>query len=147
LKKIIGSIFITSLLFSALAIYFVNFGDKSTVLKYWVQPKTVDYGLYPYRLSILEKKSKLQIFKLWAKENQYKIVISKNNTKPELHFMLGHNKSYSLAESNKYSPNWKDIDIEAYVKKCTVVWNNEGVFFIEPSGHKLFFPSVAFVSE
>lgn len=147
MKKIIGTILISTLVFLVFTLYFVNFGENSTVLKYWIQPKTVDFGEYPYRLSIVEVKSKFQFFKLGEKEKQYKIVISKNNTKPELYFMLGHNKSYSFAESNKYSPHWKKFNIKAYVESCNVVWNNEGVLFVEPSGHKLFFPVVAFVSE
>ena len=47
-----------------MAFYFVNFNENSTVLKYWEQPKTVESGKYKYRLSILEVKPKLSLFKM-----------------------------------------------------------------------------------
>ncbi len=130
-----------------MAFYFVNFNENSTVLKYWEQPKTVESGKYKYRLSILEVKPKLSLFKIGEKQNQYKIVISKNQTKPELLFMFGHNKSYSFAESNKYSPHWKELDTLSYIEKCKVTWNNKGVIFIEPSGQELFFPTKVYINE
>ena len=126
--------------------YFVN-SYESTVLKYWEQPKSVGSGIYKYRLSILERKPKLNLFKIGEKQNQYKIVISKKQTKPELLFMFGHYKSYSFAESNKFSPHWKELNILRYIEKCKVIWNNEGVTFIEPSGQELFFPEKVYLNE
>jgi len=138
--KIISSIIVSCLIFLTIIFYLVNFGENSTVLKYWEQPQSVDFGKYKYRLSIVEVKSKLQFFKIGKKQNKYKIVISKNRTKPEVLFMFGHYKLYSFAEFNKYSSHWKELDIMLYIKKCTVEWSKKGIVFIEPSGHELFFP-------
>ena len=137
--------FVTSLLLLVMGFNFVNFGENDKLVKYWVQPKIVDYGKYPYRLSVIESESKLQFFKIGEKEKKYKIVISRNNTKPELHYMTGHNKSYSFSESNKYNANWKDIKIRKYIERCKIVWSNKGIPIVEPSGHELFFPLAVFV--
>lgn len=147
MKKIIGSVAFTCLITLLLAFYFVNFNENSIVLKYWEQPKAVESGKYKYRLSIFEVKPKLNLFKIGKNENQYKIVISKNQEKPEILSMFGHSKSYSFAESNKYSPQWKELDILSYVEKCKVAWNNKGVIFIEPSGQELFFPNNVYINE
>lgn len=147
MKKIIGSVAFTCLITLLLAFYFVNFNENSIVLKYWEQPKAVESGKYKYRLSIFEVKLKLNLFKMGKNENQYKIVISKNQEKPEVLSMFGHSKSYSFAESNKYSPQWKELDILSYVEKCKVKWNNKGVTFIEPSGQELFFPNNIYINE
>lgn len=147
LRNIIFSILITSIFFLLAIFYIVNFQNNSSILKYWNQPTNINYGKYPYRLSVLEVKPSLEFFKITNKQDEYLMVISKGNTKPELHFMFGHNKPYGFGESNKYNSNWKSINVKAYLEKCEVVWNNEGVIFIEPSGHTLFFPKTVFIQE
>ena len=147
MRKITVSILITSIFFLLAIFYIVNFQENSNVLKYWNQATNINYGKYPYRLSVVEVKPSFGFFRVTNKESKYSIVISKGNTKPELHFMFGHNKPYGFGESNKVNSNWKDIKVEAYLEKCEVVWSNEGVDFIEPSGHKLFFPKVAFIQD
>ena len=104
-------------------------------------------GKYKYRLSILEVESKLQLFKIGKKQNHYTIVISKNNTKPEVLFAFGHYKLYSFAEFNKFNSQWKELDIMNYIKKCRVEWSNKGIIFVEPSGHELFFPKQIYTNE
>jgi len=33
------------------------------------------------------------------------------------------------------------------LNQCRVEWENDGVWFIEPDGHKLFFPKSSFLGE
>jgi len=77
--------------------------------------------------------------------DDYFIVFSKNRVKPELHFMSGHFKEYGFNEGNKINNNWKKLNVKEYIDNCTIIWEKNGVTFVEPSGHKLFFPKETFI--
>jgi hypothetical protein len=143
LKIILLCISITSIFLFAVFLYLIN-SEIGTVLKYWNQPSSINYGKYEYRLSILRRKTNINYFRFYKKDN-YFIVISKNMVKSELHFMYGHFKEYGFNESNKFSTNWKKLDVKEYFDNCTIIWEKDGVTFIEPSGHKIFFPKETFI--
>jgi len=116
-------------------LYCTDYSGKT--LKYWVQPKDIHYGSdnITYRLSVVETTRVLGVF--LANNRHHKIFISKQSVKPELDMMYGHYKEYGFIGDAE--------DVKKNLSRCRVEWGNDGVWFIEPNGHKLFFPKSSFI--
>ncbi len=134
--KILG----LSLLFGwILNLYFFSASNK--IIKYWVQPKDINYhdDLF-YRFSIVEQSNRKRDFLdiiNFGTYKHYEVFISKQSVKPELDYMYGHYKEYGFKVDTD--------EILAYLEHCEVIWKKEGVWFVEPSGHKIFFPKKSFI--
>ena len=113
--------------------YYSDYSGK--VLKYWVQPNTVKYGELKYRLLVVETTRAIGLFT--TRERHYEVFISKQSVKPELDMMYGHHKEYGFGGDNE--------EVKKLLNQCQVRWEKEGVWFIEPDGHKLFFPKSTFM--
>ena len=116
-------------------LYFTDYSGR--VLKYWVQPLNIHYGSdnITYRLSVVETTRELGLF--FSKDRHHKIFISKQSVKPELDMMYGHYKEYGFIGDAE--------DVKKNLSQCHLEWKKEGVLFIEPDGHKLFFPKSSFL--
>jgi len=119
-------------------LYYQDYSGK--VLKYWIEPKELNYydkqkRDYSYRLSVIETTRAIGF--LTTKERHYQIFISKQSVKPELDMMYGHYKEYGF-EGNRE-------EVEQKLEKCNVLWVQKGIWFIDDTGHKLFFPKKSFM--
>jgi len=130
-KCIINTVLLT--IISVCLLYYTNNSHKT--LKYWVQPDTVQYGEFRYRLSVVETTRVPNL--LFMPLYHHEIFISKQSVKPEMDMMYGHYKEYGLEGEKE--------EITEHLDRCQVRWEEEGVWFVEPDGHKLFFPKSAFV--
>lgn len=101
------------------------------VVKQWCQPKEVDYQSYdPYCLSVVEGSRE------WLKPEfprRHYLFVGRGTEAPG----YGHYKEYS------FHPGGAAID--DHVGRSTVVWNQDGVTFIEATGHRLFIPKEMFI--
>jgi len=127
--------FFSFILLIGLYLYSTNYSGKT--LKYWVQPQNIHYGNddITYLLSVVETTRVLGIF--LANDRHHEIFISKQSVKPELDMMYGHYKEYGFIGDTE--------EVKKHLSRCRVTWEKEGVWFIEPDGHKLFFPKSSFM--
>ena len=131
MRGIISVIFIAIVLFQ-----FFYYNDNSgKTLKYWIQPDSVKYEKFRYRLSVLETTRAIGLFTETTRHHE--IIISKQSVKPELDTMYGHYKEYGF--------EGEEDEIKVLLDQCQVRWKKEGVWFMEPDGHKLFFPKNTFM--
>ena len=130
-KCIINTVLLTMI--GVLLLYYTNSSHKT--LKYWVQPDTVQYGEFRYRLSVVETTRVPNL--LFMPLYHHEIFISKQSVKPELDMMYGHYKEYGFEGEQE--------NIKELLSQCQVRWEENGVWFIEPDGHKLFFPKSTFM--
>ena len=134
--KIVLLTFFFSLLINIL--YYQDYSGK--VLKYWIEPKELNYydkqeRDYRYRVSVIETTRATGFFT--TRKRHYQIFISKQSVKPELDMMYGHYKEYGLEGTRK--------EVQQKLDKCDVRWEEKGVWFIDNTGHKLFFPKASFM--
>ena len=130
-KCIINTMLLT--IISVHLLYYTNNSHKT--LKYWVQPDTVQYGEFRYRLSVVETTRVPNL--LFMPLYHHEIFISKQSVKPELDMMYGHFKEYGFEGDEE--------EIKEHLDRCQVRWEEEGVWFIESDGHKLFFQKSTFM--
>ena len=133
-------IVLLSFFFSVLIniLYCQDYSGK--VLKYWIEPKELNYydkqeRDYRYRVSVIETTRSIGFFT--TQERHYEIIISKQSVKPELDMMYGHHKVYGLEGTEE--------EVRQILKKCDVQWEVSGVWFVDNTGHKLFFPKSTFM--
>jgi len=132
------NLFFISILALGMHLYYTDYSGK--ILKYWVEPKELNYYNkqqrdYRYRLSVVETTRKMGFFNI--NQRHYEIFISKQSVKPELDVMYGHYKEYGL-EGDKE-------ELERVLSQSHVEWKEDGVWFVEPDGHRLFFPKSSFM--
>lgn len=118
--------------------YYQKYSGK--VVKYWVEPKELNYYDKPYRdyryiLSIVETTRAVGLFS--TREYHYDIFISKHSVKHELDMMYGHYKEYGFGGNRK--------EVKDSLDKCSVRWEKNGIWFIDDTEHKLFFPKSSFM--
>jgi hypothetical protein len=114
---------IISLTFSSILVIVIlhvlsDFGHITEIMQ-WSSPKD------KYALSVIKRRSHIDLFGL---HEHHMIVIGRVGAVPG----YGHPKDYSFIHGYP--------EFNKYIKKCTVQWSPEGCTFIEPEGHKLFFP-------
>jgi len=88
-----------------------------------------------YRLSVIETTRATGLFVI--DERHYEIFISKQSVKLELDMMYGYYKECGFGTDKE--------GVKVLLEQCKVVWEEDGVWFIEPIGHKLFFPKKSFM--
>jgi len=113
--------------------YYQDYSGKT--LKYWVQEDNPKYYDHRYRLSVIETTRATGLFT--TKERHYQIFISKQSVKPELDMMYGHYKEYGFEGNRK--------KVEETLENCSVRWGKGGVWFVDDTGHRLFFPKETFM--
>jgi hypothetical protein len=113
--------------------YYQSYSGKT--IKFWTAPKDMFYGDVHYRLSVIETTREVRLFVV--EDRHYEIMISKQSVKPELDMLYGHYKEYGF--------RLESSQIKSYLQKCDVIWEEGGVWFIEPDNHKLFFPKTSFM--
>lgn len=102
------------------------------VIKSWEQPDSINYNSFdPYFFNVVQDNVDLGHLPFSAPRN-YFIYIGKESNE----ITYGHIKNYSF----EYNQN-----IFEYLNRCTVRWNEDGVLFQEPSGHRLFIPKNSFI--
>lgn len=119
-------------------LYYQDYSGK--VLKYWIEPTELNYYNkqerdYRYRVSVIETTRATGFFT--SGEYHYQIFISKQSVKPELDMMYGHYKEYGLEGTRE--------EVKQILEKCDVHWEVSGVWFVDNTGHKLFFPKSTFM--
>ncbi len=103
------------------------------VIQQWAQPPTIDYQSFdPYTLSVIKGRRKWNVLSLESHYCYY-IFIGSSTEAPE----YGHYHDYS------FSPGPEDI--ETHIKASKVEWNDDGLTFIEASGHRLYVPKKMFI--
>lgn len=122
--------FTVSLITAAILLWFQR--PALTVIKTWKQAAEINYQSYdPYFFHVVEDNWDLGHVPFSINRN-YFFYIGKEQT----NVTYGHVKHYSF-EFNQ--------DLKSYLDKCQVDWTIEGVFFTEPSGHRLFIPKASFI--
>lgn len=109
-------------------------------IKQWEQPESVIYGGTQYQLSIVEMGLKNPISKFFVGSyRHHTILIPRKQPDNDTNFFghYGHYKEYGFRQNTK--------ELFEYLDLCTVTWDKEGIWFIEPSGHRFFFPKSSFL--
>lgn len=102
------------------------------VINTWKQKNDYQYNSFGgYNLSVVENDYYLGKIPYFSGERRYYIYVGKDTGKPT----YGHVINYSF-HPETYGSN----DIEEYIKKSEVEWQEDGVLFKEDSGHRLFVP-------
>ncbi len=133
-KKYFG-IFGWSLFFTVIINVWYYQDDSGKTLKYWVQEEKQKYNDHRYRLSVIETTRATGFFT--TRERHYEVFISKQSVKPELDMMYGHYKEYGFEGNRK--------EVQEALEKCSVRWEKDGVWFVDDTGHRLFFPKETFM--
>jgi len=113
--------------------YYQDYSGKT--LKCWVQEEKQKYYDHRYRLSVIETTRATGLFT--TRERHYEVFISKQSVKPELDMMFGHYKEYGFEGNGK--------EVQEALEKCSVRWEKDGVWFVDDTGHRLFFPKETFM--
>jgi hypothetical protein len=96
------------------------------------QPANIAYHSFdPYYLHVIEQNIDWTHFPFGTHRN-YSIHISRSKE-----ISYGHYKAYSFGLSSS--------EATKYLQNCNVNWTNDGVTFLEPTGHKMFFPKKSFI--
>jgi hypothetical protein len=102
------------------------------VVAHWPQPSTVQYDAGdPYHFLVVEGDRDWRRFPLGVGRNYFLLV------GPEI-------RGDQQAHRVDYSFHPASGDVEAHIRNCSVEWNPPGVWFQEPSGHRLFIPKEQF---
>jgi hypothetical protein len=104
------------------------------VIKSWESTNKIYYNGFSYYLKVVEDEISIGRFPFGV-TRQYIIYVGIDPGKPEHGYIL----DYSFPEMEGL------YNISDYLKKCTVIWSQDGVTFEEPEGNKLFIPEKSFV--
>lgn len=120
---VIGVVFTSCLLALSLTVILNRPSDR--VIWQSCQPDSVKYDFYNgYCLYVAEESLNWSRFPFSLRRRYYLVIGG--------HPSYGHYKEYSFSSELE--------DIETYIKKSEVEWNESGVTFKEKAGHRLFFP-------
>jgi hypothetical protein len=120
-----------SALLAGFVFVFVVLGPTDRVIALWPQPNSLRYGpAGSYTLLVVERETDIHQFP-WAKAHE--IVIGRKDVAQD----YGHGVSFSF-----HPPSG---DLEAHIRNSKVEWTDDGVTFIEATGHRLFIPEKMFV--
>jgi len=110
--------------------WWMNYPSNRVVAK-WTQPETIDYKSFgPYELYVMEGGLNWTLF---GTERRYYLFIGRAEGEPS----HGHAIDYSFHPGG--------TDLAAHIQASKVEWSDDGVTFVEASGHRLFVPKKMFI--
>lgn len=110
--------------------WFMN-SRSDRVIKQWHQPGEVDYQSYdPYSLSVIEGAREWNFFSF---SRRHYLFIGRGTNAPS----YGHYLDYT------FHPGSEEID--AHIGRSSVEWTQEGLTFVEETGHRLFVPKDMYI--
>jgi hypothetical protein len=102
------------------------------VVHSWAQPKEMDYKSYgPYTLHVREKMPDWRL--LGGRTPRHEIFIGRDDS-------YGH-----WFDCTFHAGSLDEDEIDAYIRRSTVEWTDEGVSVKQESGHVIFFPKKTFI--